>query len=82
MYVSFFFNRLFSASQSKCHSVSTPEENVVNGVLKCYFIYSMDTDFFNTTCKSNKKRYSATECLFALLLHIPKWTKLRREMQH
>lgn len=74
----FFFTRLFSASQSKCHSVSTPEENVANRVLKCYFIYSMDTDFFNITCKSNqKKRYSATECLFALLLHIPDWTETR-----
>lgn len=62
MYVSFFFNRLFSASQSKCHFVSTLEENVANRELKCYFYYysisiyySMDSDFFNITCKSKKK---------------------------
>lgn len=59
----FFFNRLFSASQSKCHFVSTLEENVANRVLKCYFIYSMDSGFFNITCKSNqrKKKSSAPE---------------------
>lgn len=60
----FFFNRLFSASQSKCHFVSTLEENVANKELKCYFIYSMDSDFFNITCKSNKKKCSVPEiCL-------------------
>lgn len=71
----FFFNRLFSASQSKCHFVSTLEENVANKELKCYFIYSMDSDFFNITCKSKKKKMFCPRNMFALLLHIPNWTE-------
>lgn len=74
----FFFNRLFSASQSKCHFVSTLEENVANRVLKCYFIYSMDSGFFNITCKSNqRKKKFCPRNVFALLLHIPNWTETR-----
>lgn len=77
MYVFFSYNRLFSASQNKCHTVLTPEENAANGVPKCYFIYTMDIFFFfNITCKSKRtkqKRYSATECLLALLRN---WQKL------
>lgn len=80
MYVSFFFNRLFSASQSKCHFVSTLEETVANRVLKCYFIYSMDSDFFNITCKSyKKKKCSAPE--MCLLYYCIFQTRLKLEAE-